>query len=97
MTVHVPHVLYTCLEECARQTRRSVEDELIDVLAEAFSLADDRLPKDTVSVLSSLETMPDDALWQVARDSHLLVRVEALARLKERGQDITPLLEPITA
>jgi uncharacterized protein YnzC (UPF0291/DUF896 family) len=27
----------------------------------------------------------------------LLVRAEALARLKERGQDITPLLESLTA
>ncbi len=71
MTVHVPHALYTRLEERARQTRRSVEEELIEALAEAVSLTDEPMPTDVASVLSSLETMPDDALWQVALDSHL--------------------------
>jgi plasmid stability protein len=136
MTVHVPHALYTRLEERARQTRRSVEEELIEALAEAVSLTDEPMPTDVASVLSSLETMPDDALWQVALDSHLsptavahfeelnnkrqreglteeeryiaetllrqyeralLVRAEAMARLKERGRDITLLLESVTA
>jgi len=27
----------------------------------------------------------------------MLVRAEAMARLKDRGQDIAPLLEPVTA
>lgn len=136
MTVHVPHALYTRLEERARQTRRSVEEELIEALAEAVSLTDEPMPTDVASVLSSLETMPDDALWQVALDSHLsptavahfeelnnkrqreglteeeryiaetllrqyeralLVRAEAMARLKEHGRDITLLLESVTA
>jgi hypothetical protein len=32
-----------------------------------------------------------------AYDRAMLVRAEAMARLKERGQDIAPLLEPVTA
>ncbi|MGH2409598.1 MAG: hypothetical protein ACRDGS_04415, partial [Chloroflexota bacterium] len=107
----------------------------IEALAEAVSLTDEPLPTDVASVLSSLETMPDDALRQVARGSRLsrtavahleelndkrqregltaeeqrvaetlmrqyehalLVRAEALARLKDRGQDITTLLQQVT-
>jgi plasmid stability protein len=136
MTVRVPHALYTRLAERARQTQRSIEDELIETLAEAVSPADEPLPTDEAAVLNSLDTMPDDALWQLARTSRLspaaailleelnqkrqcegltadeqqiaeallhqyeramLVRAEAMAQLTDRGQDITQLLDPVTA
>jgi hypothetical protein len=111
------------------------EEELVEALAEAVSRADDPLPPEVEDVLASLDAMPDDALWQLARASRLspsaaalleelnqqrqregltageqrlvealvhqyeralLVRAEAMARLKERGQDIAPLLAPVT-
>src|SRR5437763_3814227 len=136
VTVHVPHALYARFEERARQTQRSVEEELVEALAEAVSLDDDSLPSDVVAALRPLDTMSAEALWQLARTSHLspaaaahleelnhkrqreglnaeeqqiaealrhqyeramLVRVEAMAKLKERGQDISALLEPGTA
>ncbi|HWE63594.1 MAG TPA: hypothetical protein VHB98_17920 [Chloroflexota bacterium] len=135
ITVRVPHPLYSRLEERAKQTQRSVEEELVEALAEAVSRADDPLPPEVEDVLASLDAMPDDALWQLARASRLspsaaalleelnqqrqregltageqrlvealvhqyeralLVRAEAMARLKERGQDIAPLLAPVT-
>jgi uncharacterized protein YnzC (UPF0291/DUF896 family) len=136
VTAHVPHALYVRFEERARQTQRSVEEERIEALAEAVSLDDDSLPSDVVAALQPLDTMSDEALWQVARTSHLspaaaahleelnhkrqrealtseerqiaealrqqyeramLVRAEAMAKLKERGHDISALLEPGTA
>jgi hypothetical protein len=136
ITVRVPHPLYSRLEERAKRTQRSVEEVLVDALAEAVSLADDRLPAEVEEVLASPDAMPDNTLWQLARTSHLspaaaalpeelnqkrqheglmadeqrmvealvqqyeramLVRAEAMAQLKERGQDIAPLLAPVTA
>lgn len=136
MTVHIPDVLYARLQERARQTQRSIEEELVEALAEAVSLEDAPLPSDVTNALGSLRTMPDDALWQTARASHLspaaaahleelnqkrqresltieehhvaeallhqyeramLVRAAAMALLKERGLDISDLLEPDTA
>ncbi len=135
MTVRVPHDLYTRLEERAQQTRRSVEEELVEALAEAVPLDDVSLPADVAAAVAALDTMPDTALWETARTSHLspaaaahfeelnhkrqregldadeqqmvetllhqyeralLVRAEAMVRLKERGHDISPLLVPMT-
>ena len=136
VTVHVPHALYARFEERARQTQRSEEEELVEALAEAVSLDDDSLPSDVAAALQPLDTMSDEALWQLARTSHLspaaaahleelnhkrhregltaeerqmaealrqqyertmLVRAEAMAKLKERGHDISTLLEPGSA
>jgi hypothetical protein len=135
MTVHVPPALYAWLAERARQTQRSIEEELVEALTEALSLVDEAVPVDEADVLSSIDRLQDDALWDLARTSHLsptaaahleelnqkrqregltadeqqiaealvhqyeramLVRAEAMARLKERGRDISPLLEPVT-
>ncbi len=131
LTVRVPHDLYTRLEERAQQTRRSVEEELVEALAEAVPLNELPLPADVAAAVTVLDAMPDDALWETARTSHLslaaaafleelnhkrqreglnveetqiaetllqqyeralLVRADAMVRLKERGHDISPLL-----
>ena len=136
ITVHVPHPLYSRLEERAMRTQRSVEEELVDVLAEAVSLMDAPLPVELETLIDSLDAGSDNVLWQLARDSRLspaaaahleelnrkrqgegltgderrmadalvqqyeralLVRAEALVRLKERGQDIAALLGPATS
>ena len=136
ITVRVPHPLYERLEERAKLTQRSVEEELVEALAETVSLADAPLPVEVEDLIDSLDAMPDDALWQLAHASRLspaaathleelnlkrqregltrdeqrmvealihqyeramLVRAEAMARLKERGQDITPLLNSTLA
>jgi len=128
----VPHPLYSRLEERAQQTQRSVEEELVEALAEAVLRADAPLPVEAEALIDSLDARSDDALWQLARASRLspaaaahleelnlkrrregltgdeqqiaealvhqferavLVRAEAMARLKERGEDIAALLE----
>jgi hypothetical protein len=48
-----------------------VEEELVEALAEAVSLDDDSLPSDVVAALQPFNTMSDEALWQLARTSHL--------------------------
>jgi len=133
ITVRVPHPLYERLEERAKLTQRSVEEELVEALAETVSLADAPLPLEVEGLIGSLDARSDDGLWQVAHASRLspaaathleelnlkhqregligdeqrmvealvhqyeramLVRAEAIVRLKERGQDVAPLLNP---
>ena len=135
VTVRVPRELYTRLQERAQRTQRSVEDELVEALMGSIVIDDEPLPADVAAALAPLETLPDDALWEVARSSRLspaaaahledlndrrqregltvdeqrmaetllhqyeramLVRADALARLQERGRDVSALLEPLT-
>ena len=55
ITVRVPHPIYSQLEERAQQTQRTVEEELVEALTQAVSLADDILPVEVEAVLASLE------------------------------------------
>jgi hypothetical protein len=135
MTVHLPHSLYALFEERARQTHRTVEEELLETLAESATLSESRALDEMDEVIRGLDAMQDDTLWEVAQESRLsptaaahleelnqkrqregltadeqqiaeallhqyeraiLIRAEALVRLKERGIDIRPLLVPIT-
>lgn len=133
MTVHVPELLYARLRERAKQTRRSVEDEVVEALAAAVS--SDAAPIDADLDEAALTDLPVETLRDLARASHLthaaaayleelnfkrqreglsveegqiaeallrqqeqamLVRAQALALLKERGQEIETLLAPTT-
>lgn len=71
MNIHIPHAIYRRIEERARQSHRSVEDELVETLAGAISLEDDELSGDVAATVASLDSMSDDTLWQVADASHL--------------------------
>jgi hypothetical protein len=136
ITGHVPHPLYERLEQRALRTRRSVEEELVEALAEAISFADAPLPVEVENLVDSLDAISDGSLWELARTSRLspaaaahleelnlkrgregltgdeqrmaealvrqyeramLLRAEAMVRLKERGQDIAPLLNTAIA
>jgi plasmid stability protein len=66
LTLQVPDVLYTRLKERARQANRSVEAELLDVLATAVPAADE-LPRDLADAVAPLAQLDDAALWQAAR------------------------------
>ncbi len=69
VTVHVPAPLYARLAERVRQAHRSVEDELLEVVAAGVS-ADRVLPADLEAAITSLSVLDDAALWQAGR-SHL--------------------------
>jgi phage terminase Nu1 subunit (DNA packaging protein) len=71
MTVHavmlrVPSPLYEQLKRRAEQTQRTVEAELLDVVATAMSVDDD-LPATLAEAISSLALLGDEALWRAAR------------------------------
>lgn len=79
LTLKVPEPLYHRLKVRADQTRRTVEDETLDVLATAVPIGDE-LPADLVEVVSPLALLDDAALWRAARSR---LAAETAARLEE--------------
>jgi hypothetical protein len=79
VTLHLPSPLYEQLKRWAEQTHRSVEAELLEVVAAAVPVADD-LPADLAQVISPLALLDDEALWRAAR-SHL--PAEAAAQMEQ--------------
>ena len=79
VTLHLPSPLYEQLKRRAEQTQRSVEAELLEVVAAAVPVADD-LPTDLAQVISPLAPLDDKALWRAAR-SHL--PAEAVAQMEQ--------------
>jgi len=66
VTLHLPSPLYERLKRRAEQTHRSVEAELLEVVATAVPVADD-LPADLSEAISPLALLDDEALWRAAR------------------------------
>ncbi len=79
--VTVPEPIYERLKQRAEQARRSVEDELVLVLAATVPARDD-VPTDLATTLAALPALDDDALWRLARSR---VRDEDAARLSDLG------------
>ena len=79
VTLHVPSPLYEQLKRRAAQAQRTVEAELLDVVATAVPVGDD-LPTDLAGAISPLALLDDAALWRTAR-SHL--SAEAVAQMED--------------
>ena len=79
VTLDLPSPLYNRLKHRADQARRTVEDELIQVVATAVPVGDE-LPADLDEAISPLSLLDDDALWQAAR-THL--PTEAAAQMED--------------
>jgi plasmid stability protein len=90
VTLELPSTLYSRVKERAVRTQRSVEDELLDVLAGAIP-ASEELPPDLAEALAPLALLDDAALWRAAR-SHLpataAARLEAL-HLKRQSEGLS--------
>ena len=65
LTVSVPANLYSRLKQSADGARRSVEEEVLELLTSA--LADHTVPRDLAETVASLSSLDDAQLWQVAR------------------------------
>ena len=66
VTLKMSDALYHRLQRRAEQTHRSVEDEMLDLLASAMP-TDDELPADLLEALAPLPALNDAALWRIAR------------------------------
>ena len=86
VTLDLPSTLYTRLEQRAAQTQRSVQDELLDVLAGALPAGDD-LPGDLAAALAPLVLLDDAALWRAAQSRLSRAATARLAALHRKRQD----------
>ena len=68
LTVQLPDRLYSRLEQRASQSNRSLEAELIEVLATAIPVDAD-LPPEIAKEIAHLEHLDDASLWQTAQAS----------------------------
>lgn len=128
VTLHFPLQLYDRLKRHADETRRSVEEEILDVVARGV---EEDLSPDLAAAVAALRGLDDDALRKAARDRFpeeaagrfqdlnlkqqrdglteseleevadlrrgyervVLLRAEAAWLLKERGHDVSDLLD----
>jgi plasmid stability protein len=94
VTIELPKLLYQRIKEKAAQTKRSIEDELLEVVATAVPLGED-LPKDLADAITPLAFLDDKTLWRAAR-SKLTKRESSRTEelhLKRQRQDLNPLEE----
>jgi plasmid stability protein len=90
VTLELPELLYQRLKDRAVQAHRTVEDEMLDVLATSVPLADE-LPADLDQAISPLVLLDDQALWHAARGtlpSDIAQRLEEL-HLKRQREELT--------
>lgn len=66
LTLHLPDPLYTRLQLRARQSNRTLEAELLEVLNTAVP-THESLPDSLAEDLARLDAMDDARLWQAAR------------------------------
>jgi plasmid stability protein len=85
VTLNLPETLYRKVQQRAEKMRRSVEDELVEVVAAALPESDD-LPQEITEVLSQLSFLDDAALWQAARTRVSSDQAEQLEELNLKQQ-----------
>lgn len=79
ITLNVPAPLYQKLKRRADATLRTVEDELLTMVATAAPLVDE-LPQDLEDAISPMALLDDEALWRAAR-TH--ISADAAERMEE--------------
>jgi hypothetical protein len=94
VTVHLPEMLYRQVARRAQRMRRSVEDELVEVVSTAMPTME-ALPSDIVDDLEQLSYLTDTEMWEAARTTlprQNSERMQALV-LKRQGVRLTAVEE----
>lgn len=91
VTIQLPGPLYQQLRRRAEQSRRSVEDEVLEALAVAVPESDE-LPPELAEAISALALLDDDSLRLAARSHFSTESAEQLESLheKRRTEGLTP-------
>lgn len=91
LTLNLPEPLYELLKQRAAYSHRSLEDELLEVVAGALPAGKD-LPDELVETVNSLKLMDDQALWKAAHHSRLsksqVAKMEQL-HFKRQTEDLS--------
>jgi hypothetical protein len=80
VAIHVPASLHHRLERWAKLSNRSVENVVDQTLTAGIPPLPDNIPDDASTELVALESLNDEALWQVAQD---VMRAEKQAQLSQ--------------
>ena len=83
VTIRLPDPIYQELKRQADRTHRSIEDELLEVVAAAVPVAED-----LSEAISPLAALDDEALWRTARErlpTDAAERLESLSQKRQRG------------
>ena len=94
VTVHLPEMLYRQVARRAQRMRRSVEDELVEVVSTAMPTME-ALPSDIIDDLEQLTYLTDAEMWEAARTTlprQNSERMQALV-LKRQGVRLTAVEE----
>jgi plasmid stability protein len=86
VTLSLPKSIYNRLRKRAEKSRRSVEMELLDMVASAMP-ASEELPDLLAAVIAELDLLDDDALWRAARtrmDADQSAQMETLHIKRQR-------------
>jgi len=78
VTIDLPQAMYTRLKERAVQANRTVEAELVQVVAAVVPIAGELTP-DLTALLAQMPALDDKALWQAA---HHQLSCKAQAQLQ---------------
>ena len=91
VTVNLPGLLYERLARRATRTHRTVEAELVDVVA-TLPDAPDELPADMAEAISALHLLDDEELWRAARQSLAAEKATDIEELhlKRQKEGISP-------
>ncbi len=86
IALRLPSPVYEQYKQRARQTRRSVEAEVLDAVTTAAP-ATDELPASFTQAIAELEVLDDDALWAAARHTFPVEASRQLEALHFKRQD----------
>ena len=91
VTLNLPNTLYHQVQRRAEKSHRSVEDELLEVIATAISALDE-LPREITEAMAQLVFLDDAALERVARRTMASEQVEQMEalNLKQQREGLTP-------
>ncbi len=85
VTLNLPKSLYNRIRRRAEKSRRTVEAELLDVVAAAIP-ASEELSEELADAILGLQLLEDESLWRAAR-SHLPAEsVTEMERLHQKRQ-----------
>jgi hypothetical protein len=86
ITLHLPETLYERYRQRAEWSHRSLETELLDVVASAASVPGE-LSTELIESLGALEALSDEELWRLARQVTPREASEELEALHQKQRD----------
>jgi plasmid stability protein len=85
LTLELPDSIYSSLKQRAEQSQRTVEAELLELLANAMPSGNE-LPADLAEAIAPLAALDDRSLWVAARNRFSLAAADQLQSLHTKRQ-----------